>query len=705
MSERRADLWCALLLLALVILLFADVLFLGNNFWFRDLFLYHFPLKRFVRQTIVAGEFPWWNPYLGGGQPMAANPAYEVFYPPQWLIFIGSYPFGFALHIVAHVYIAILGMYAFLRSIPLRLEASLFGALSFGMSGFFLGTMTNLPTFFVWSWAGAVSWGVLRLIRGGSVAPAAMAIAMPMLVLEPMALAQMLALMVAGAMFVDRRALPRVLGAIALAIALAAVVIIPAIDHAHDSARARGFPLSVVTDYSMPPARPLELLAPHAFGVLPDIHSWWGFRFFGPRGTPYLTSVYCGVAVAILAMAAAIRRQRGTGLLIGICAISYLLAIGSHTPLLGWFYSAGLRSIRYPEKFIAGALMSMIVFAAVAFDRISEIRKPLIVVATVVAVLLWIAASAMTPAMFVALWNRPPVLSSLARGTLVMAAEIATVWVVVFWRIGKSRVWMLAAFALLLIDLGSLSNEIAPRLPRSFFTPPPIVRALETGSTIFHRGEWTQPPIAKVYDRISESLSMRNALHGYSATVWGLRMALEPDFDETDLLPTHDLLNAMMRQGNSGDPHWSEKFASISNVRAIVDYRQGSIDDPLTAIPMPATGRFWFAKRGGRVVRALESSSSAALDVEAMANAFLIITITRHKYWQATIDGRPAELLPTNFAYQGLRLPAGRHRVELRYRNPLVIWSAAVSVLALLFVAAAESGRLVRIRRASRPAN
>src|SRR5439155_8408839 len=132
---------------------FADVLFLGNNFWFRDLFLYHFPLKRFVRQTIAAGEFPWWNPYLGGGQPMAANPVYEVFYPPQWLIFIGPYPFGFALHIVAHVYIAMLGMYGFLRSIPLRLEASLFGALSFGMSGFFLGTMTNLPTFFVWSWA------------------------------------------------------------------------------------------------------------------------------------------------------------------------------------------------------------------------------------------------------------------------------------------------------------------------------------------------------------------------------------------------------------------------------------------------------------------------------------------------------------------------------------------------------------------------
>jgi len=61
--------------------------------------------------------------------------------------------------------IALLGMYAFLRSIPVKILAAIFGALSFGLSGFFFGTMTNLPTFFVWSWAGVVGWAVLRLIR------------------------------------------------------------------------------------------------------------------------------------------------------------------------------------------------------------------------------------------------------------------------------------------------------------------------------------------------------------------------------------------------------------------------------------------------------------------------------------------------------------------------------------------------------------
>ncbi len=260
---------------------FADVLFLGNNFWFRDLFVYHFPMKRVVRETIARGEFPWWNPYFAGGQPMIANPAYEIFYPPQWLIFVGSFPFGFALHIVFHVYVALLGMLAFLRSIPLRIEAAMFGALSFGLSGFFLGAMTNLPTFFVWSRAGVVGWGTLRLIRQRRIAPAAVALALPMLVLEPIAVALMLLLVVIGTLWVDRRAALRVLSAIGVAAAIAAVVIIPAIDHARDSARSRGFRYDVVTDYSMPPARPLELIAPRAFGVLPELHNWWGYRIFG----------------------------------------------------------------------------------------------------------------------------------------------------------------------------------------------------------------------------------------------------------------------------------------------------------------------------------------------------------------------------------------------------------------------------------------
>ncbi|PYQ47637.1 MAG: hypothetical protein DMF59_18360 [Acidobacteria bacterium] len=667
----REDLSAALLLVAITIFLFADVLFLGNNFWFRDLFAYHFPMKAVVRDTIARGEFPWWNPWWGGGQPMIANPAYEIFYPPQWLIFVGSYPFGFALHIVAHVAIALVGMYAFLRSIPLGVGAALFGALSFGLSGFFFGTMTNLPTFFVWAWAGVVGWAVLRLIRGGGIAAAALALAMPMLVFEPMALAQMLALVIAGAAYVDRRSLPRVFAAIGLAIAISAVVIIPAIDHTHDSIRSRGFSHDLAIDYSMPAARPIELIAPRIFGVLPDIRTWWGYRFFGVRGTPYFMSIYCGVAVAILAIAAFVKRMRGWGLVLGIGAISYLLALGS--PLFDWVWAASRHSIRYPEKFIGAALVTLIVFAATALDRISELRRITVIVAVVVAAVLWLLAPLMSIS-FSSFWRAPGELASLARGTLIFSACIATMWAIVFWKFGVSRIYALIGVLLLLIDFGSLSNEILPRMPRRFFTPPPVALQLEPGSTIFHRGAWTQEKLARQFERANQPLAMRDGLRGYTPALWGFRSAL------TDLLPTYDLLNTMLKRGNAGDPHWSEPFVRISNVREILDYTPTS----LSVTRVPNNGRYWFAKKTGRVLHVTETSSSVTLDVDVTETSLLIITITRHKYWRATIDGQPAQLMPANIAYQSLSVPPGRHRVEIRYRNPLVGWGAAITAIGLI---------------------
>ena len=52
----RRDLWCLLLLLAIATIFFADVLFAGSNFYHRDLFIYHFPMKRIVRDAMLSGD-------------------------------------------------------------------------------------------------------------------------------------------------------------------------------------------------------------------------------------------------------------------------------------------------------------------------------------------------------------------------------------------------------------------------------------------------------------------------------------------------------------------------------------------------------------------------------------------------------------------------------------------------------------------------
>ncbi|MGZ8811028.1 MAG: hypothetical protein ACXW29_07810, partial [Thermoanaerobaculia bacterium] len=86
----------------------------------------------------------------------------------------------------------------------------------------------------------------------------------------------------------------------------------------------------------------------------------------------------------------------------------------------------------------------------------------------------------------------------------------------------------------------------------------------------------------------------------------------------------------------------------------------------------------------GEVLGVSEASSSARLRVRSSGDALLVASITRHKYWSAFVDGKPAALIPVNLAYQALRVPGGVHEIELRYSNPLVRGFGIVSISTLI---------------------
>jgi uncharacterized membrane protein YfhO len=65
--------------------------------------------------------------------------------------------------------------------------------------------------------------------------------------------------------------------------------------------------------------------------------------------------------------------------------------------------------------------------------------------------------------------------------------------------------------------------------------------------------------------------------------------------------------------------------------------------------------------------------------------------------WQARVDGGSSSaVLRTNYAFQGVALPAGDHQVELRFDPPLWrigLGTAAVTAAALLVAAAVGRSR------------
>lgn len=95
------------------------------------------------------------------------------------------------------------------------------------------------------------------------------------------------------------------------------------------------------------------------------------------------------------------------------------------------------------------------------------------------------------------------------------------------------------------------------------------------------------------------------------------------------------------------------------------------------------------------------------IDVRAEGPGLLVVAESFDPGWEARLDGAPTEALRVNGAQLGVVLPAGPHRVELRYRGRGLLLGVCCAALGALLLAAAgrvlRSGPAVRSAREPRP--
>jgi hypothetical protein len=70
------------------------------------------------------------------------------------------------------------------------------------------------------------------------------------------------------------------------------------------------------------------------------------------------------------------------------------------------------------------------------------------------------------------------------------------------------------------------------------------------------------------------------------------------------------------------------------------------------------------------------------LETEASAPSLLVLSEAWYPGWSASVDGSPARCVPANAWMRAVEVPAGRHRVELRFRSRLLLPGALVSLIA-----------------------
>ena len=88
------------------------------------------------------------------------------------------------------------------------------------------------------------------------------------------------------------------------------------------------------------------------------------------------------------------------------------------------------------------------------------------------------------------------------------------------------------------------------------------------------------------------------------------------------------------------------------------------------------------------------------LDVRLDGPGLVVLADAWDPGWRAWVDGHPAPVLQANVAFRAVPLPAGAHRVELRYRPPAVLVGLTLSGLSALGLAAVVVAARLRRRSA-----
>ena len=783
---RRHDLFALALLALLASLFFADILIGTANFYMRDLTRYYYPAKQVLRDIVSDGEFPYWNRRFSAGQPMAANPEHEVFYPLTWLILLPSYDLGYRLLILIHIYIGLLGMYALLRSMDLSPPAAFFGSLAFGLGGIYLSYINLLPILFCAAWLPLTCLYVRKFLLAPSLrffALASLFLGMQFLVAEPTTVMQTGFLIGMYALYRGwyaardyelpwKYAIPEMLARVAFiglisiaAFAVGAAQMLPAFDHVGDSARARPFEYSLVSAWSFPWAKFAEIIYPNFLGhISVDRVMWyWGGGLYPGMGSPFLFNVYSGLLVTALAVAALFVRPRGGRFVLIVATISALIALGGHTPVLGWLYKIGIaQSIRYPEKFILVAIFAIILLGTQMLDRLlrgdTAVRDAAMgfVLATAIVAAV-IAISGFTPLYgngFTNVWGLGK-----SGGAAKMTSISHTDWIIAAVRgfvllallrlvfVVKRPVWLALAGLFVVADLGPVMHSVNPRMPSRFFLEEPeVVRRLHPNRDayrIFHEADWYgREPISRDYFASGDAVYwiVRNGLMPMIPAGHGFSMVVDRDYDKTALLTTLDYIDSVWDLKRYGRKDWWRPVAAMSNAWYRAEYRPFPEEKKRTrgnlknAQPIDFREirehypRYYFADevvtirdrrdfvnrllKPGRhslsaafirergfvpargIVRGVrETANTARIDVQALGKAYLVMSVTPHKYWRITIDGRPAKSLITNIGYQGVIVPPGRHRVEMRYRNDLIVLGLKISIAAIVLLLAALAWR------------
>ena len=720
----------ALTWLAAVAWVFAGPLFAGRVLYYRDVSVTYFPDFVFVAGALREGLWPLWHPGADGGAP------FLMAYPVHLLLLLGAGARAtLALSPALHVLLAMAGMGALARRLGAGPAGVVVSGAVFGLSGFMLGSVLY-PTFLAAAWAPLALALFLALVDAPTprkVAALALVLALQVSTLGAAVVLQTgVAALVLLPVRPGRRTVLAASGAVALAAALAAPVLLGTFWLLESTARGQGFGPEVGLSYSASVPVLLEAALPRFLGdplTFSDV-GFWGQSFF-PGGAPFFLSLYLGPAVLLLAARTGRREWR----LWALVVLGVLLSLGAHGPLAPAL-EVLLQSIRGPVKFFMLATLGLSLLAGRGLERSvreERSRRSLLLVPGLLVLALAIGAWA-APSLVAAGWAlvvpeaaTPRALDVIVRqwprelavtGALTLGVGLAL--------LGRGRRLSVAAL-LVILDLLRVNGGLSPSAEGKFYDLLPQVQALieetvpeEGPFRWFSFGVAHSPPltwdpaVARQGSAVWLFYLDRQSLLARTHVLDGLEGAF--DVDRMGLAPRGSTLDlAEARPGFYREIHPRLRAANVRWVLAFhplpgdLVRRRGQASLPGVREPLllyellqPLPRAFWVPDAG-----ALDAVPPAGPDgvavryegrdphtVEVVATTppgFIVVLDGHHPDWTAEDRSGPIPLHRALGRYRAFPTPGGEQVFTLRYRPS---WPRLA--LALAFLGLVGLGALAR---------
>lgn len=128
--------------------------------------------------------------------------------------------------------------------------------------------------------------------------------------------------------------------------------------------------------------------------------------------------------------------------------------------------------------------------------------------------------------------------------------------------------------------------------------------------------------------------------------------------------------------------HFAETVISVRNMdEAEALLRREPAIVHRAAVVEESAGVDFPPRASGRAEVHYPADSRAIIDTDSATGGLVVLHDAFAHGWIATVGGQPARIFPVNVLSRGVRVPAGRQRIEMRYSPPGMRMGAAISVL------------------------